>query len=413
MLALVAGTASSLATNALVLDDFPVSEFAEPRPKYEVAACTGHSTAVLFTQEFHNEDALSAHNHSKRVPGPREDPTPFWTALRRFTVDTDVYVCTDRADAEFAADRLHNVQGVDSGEDHLATFVAKRGSNAIQWWRLKHCWDVVKAREHACGKTYIRAARLRTDIRLDTTSSLETLLNSTHLFSPRTVAMHSDWMFAGPRGAMELLAGLYDRIPEFVRKGPWHYYPLGFDAVMASDMRAGKTHWVAFPKSVVGHCDMCTDLKQTIQAHRAKFLAAGNGTAAYETCSLFNAPRKSPINQGWSSERMIVVVLWQGSIAVRPFPAPAQKHRLWGSSESFKPDIPGYAAMGCAAAVRQHALQREWEQELQPQEEDGQVQPAEQQDQWWEVGGPARRRRRRRAARKDKRKDMFESRAEA
>ena len=72
-----------------------------------------------------------------------------------------------------------------------------------------------------------------------------------------------------------------------------------------------------------------------------------------KTCSLFNAGHLD-IHSKWSSERMVIVMLWQNGFAVRPFPMPAQQGKRWGSREKFLADTPGYeppcSCGGCKSA---------------------------------------------------------------
>ena len=206
------------------------------------ASCSTHTTAVMFTQQWRNEPT------HRRVPDDAASWQSFLDAVNAFTANADVYICTDREDTGNVKG-LERVQGVHVAEDDLQPGEEAEIGRYWQWWRLQHCWELVRRREKDCGKQYAAAARLRSDVAVDSTLPLSELLLPYRWShdTTRECLMISDWTFAASPLAMDLLADTYRRIPQ-LSTNLSRYEPFDLHALLSSDLDAGRFRWLRLPR---------------------------------------------------------------------------------------------------------------------------------------------------------------------
>ena len=292
------------------------------------ASCTAHTTAVMFTQQWRN----SPNDQSKsRVPDDAASWQLFLDAVNAFTANADVYICADRNDTGIVKG-FERVQGVHVAEDDL-----QAGEEAVigrywQWWRLQHCWKLVRQREKECYKQYSAAARLRSDVAVDTALPLAEMLQPYHWsHDSKECLMISDWTFAASPLAMDLLADIYRRIPQ-LSVNVTRYEPLDLSALLSSDLDAGRFRWLRLPRHALGVQDCAAipndfDLKAAVR----RGLSDGGWEATDDTCSL--------VNTSWidtfSSERGMLLQLLAFGVAARRFPARVQFRRHWGVTDPW------------------------------------------------------------------------------
>ena len=295
--------------------------------------CSTHTTAVMFTQQWRNEPNQPKPN--RRVPDNAASWQSFFEAVNAFTANADVYICADRQDTGIVKG-LERVQGVHVADDHLQPGEEAEIGRWWQWWRTQHCWDLVRQREKECDKQYTAAARLRSDVAVDSALPLSELLQPYRWShdTTRECLMISDWTFAASPLAMDLLADTFRRIPQ-LSANLTRYEPIDLHAVLSSDLHAGRFRWLRLPRHALGVED-CAAIPDDFDLRAAIFRGVSDGgwEATDDTCSLINT---SWIGE-FSSERGMLLQLLTHGIAAKRFPARVQFKRLWGVDEAWHPN---------------------------------------------------------------------------
>ncbi len=105
--------------------------------------------------------------------------------LAAITQGTHVYVHTDDdARSRRAVQKLANVVAAGFGIANLS-----HNHNALQWWRLARCWELVRAFERKCGLQYAFAFKARTDMTIIPGKD-GALLRTYHMRMQRVLRVH-------------------------------------------------------------------------------------------------------------------------------------------------------------------------------------------------------------------------------